>query len=101
LLTGVGSSDPPTVAEDYRLDQNYPNPFNPVTTIGYVLPLQRHVTITVFDATGGEVARLVDGIQSAGEQSVRWDASGMSSGVYFYRLDAGDFSAVRKLLLLR
>jgi hypothetical protein len=81
--------------------QNYPNPFNPSTTIHYGLSNRLHVTLTVYNTMGQKVAQLVNGDQEAGYHKVRFDGSGLSSGVYFYRFQAGDFSQTRKLLLLR
>ena len=84
-----------------RLDQNYPNPFNPSTTIKYQLPVQTHVILTVYDLLGREVATLVNGVEDAGYKSVVWNASRVASGVYFYRLQSGTFTNVKKLLLLK
>jgi hypothetical protein len=84
-----------------KLEQNYPNPFNPSTTINYELPRASHVTLTVYDVLGREVATLVNGVEDPGYKSVGWDAGGGSSGVYFYRLTAGDFGATKKLMLIR
>ena len=91
----------PAAPTAYALFQNYPNPFNPSTEITYDLPRASHVTLTVFDVLGKEVARLQDGIQQAGSHAATWRATGISSGVYFYRLEAGDFRAVRKLVLMK
>jgi len=84
-----------------RLLQNFPNPFNPSTTIGYVLRGRAHVTLSVFNTLGQQVSTLIDGVQDAGYHDVRFDGSGLSSGVYFYRIRAGDYVAERKLLLIR
>jgi hypothetical protein len=86
---------------EWVLHQNYPNPFNPSTTIRYEMPRASHVTLTVHDVLGREVATLVNGVQEPGYKSVEWDARSMSSGVYFYRIRAGEFLQTKKLLLLR
>jgi photosystem II stability/assembly factor-like uncharacterized protein len=85
----------------FQLHQNHPNPFNPATRIRYDLPQAARVQLTVYDITGREVARLVNEEQPAGAYSIQWDATGLSSGVYFCRMQAGSFAATRKLLLLR
>ncbi|MCH7819132.1 MAG: T9SS type A sorting domain-containing protein [Candidatus Marinimicrobia bacterium] len=85
----------------FRLSQNYPNPFNPVTTISYVLPTTSKVLLVIYNLLGEEIARLVDGIQPKGLHRITWDASGVSSGIYFYRIHAGEFIQTRKMLLLR
>jgi hypothetical protein len=87
--------------ESYNLMQNYPNPFNPSTTINYELPKSSHVTLKIYNTLGQEVATLVNAVEEPGYKSVEWNASGAASGVYFYRLQAGDFVQVRKLLVLR
>jgi hypothetical protein len=89
------------IPESYALSQNYPNPFNPSTTLKYELPRASHVTLTVYDLLGREVTTLVNAIEKPGYKSVEWNASGVASGVYFYRLQAGNFVQTRKLLLLR
>ncbi|MGA9364179.1 MAG: T9SS type A sorting domain-containing protein [Bacteroidota bacterium] len=83
------------------LEQNYPNPFNPTTVISYQLPEFGHVTLQVYDALGREVATLANKDESAGYKSVTSDASKLSSGVYFYGLQAGSYNAAKKLLLLK
>jgi hypothetical protein len=85
----------------FSLEQNYPNPFNPTTTITFALPIKSFVSLRVFDALGREVATLVNDEFLAGRYSKKWDASGLPSGVYFYRLQAGSFVETRKLLLLK
>lgn len=83
------------------LSQNFPNPFNPVTTIKYTIPTTSYVTLKVYDILGREVATLVKEEKGAGSYTVQFDASHISSGVYFYKLQAGNYTAVRKLLLVK
>jgi subtilisin family serine protease len=89
------------IPETFALSQNYPNPFNPTTTIKYDLPKQSGVKIVVYDILGREVATLVNEIQKAGSYQVVWNANRLASGVYFYRLKAGGYSATKKLLFLK
>jgi hypothetical protein len=84
-----------------ELLQSYPNPFNPTTTIRYQLTSLAHVTLSVFDLLGREVATLVDDMEEPGEKRATFDGSALASGVYFYRLRAGDFVQTRKLVLVR
>jgi hypothetical protein len=90
-----------TVPLEFSLHQSYPNPFNPSTTIRYALPHRTHVMLTVFNTLGQHVATLVNGEVEAGYHEVRFDASGLASGVYFYRLQTGDFVATKRLIVLR
>jgi hypothetical protein len=99
-VTGVDEPTPERVLR-YRLDQNHPNPFNPRTTIAYALPRDGHVRLAVYDLRGRQVAVLVDGTQTAGEHSLVFQADGLASGVYFYRLQAPGFEQVRRLVLAR
>ena len=89
------------VPAEFSLAQNYPNPFNPSTRISFSLPSITFVSLRVFDAMGRQVATLVSEELSAGNYSRQWNAAGMPSGVYFYRLQAGSFTETKKLVLLR
>jgi hypothetical protein len=86
---------------EYQLFQNYPNPFNPNTIIAYHLPSTNHVTLKVFDVLGKEVTTLINEVRQPGDKLVKFDASALASGVYFYRLQAGSFTKTKKLLLLK
>jgi hypothetical protein len=85
----------------FELFQNYPNPFNPATVIKYDLPKSTRVTLKIYDVLGREAATLKNGEERAGNKSAEWNATHFASGVYYYRLQAGDFTATRKLLLLK
>lgn len=89
------------VPASYSLSQNYPNPFNPVTNINFSLPKSGLVTLKVYDAIGKEVATLVNDNRTAGVYNVDFNASSLSSGVYFYKLTAGDFTSVKKMMLIK
>lgn len=89
------------VPSNFTLNQNYPNPFNPSTTISYSLPKSSNVNIEVFNVLGEKVATLVNEYERAGNHKAQWNAGRFASGVYFYRLQAGNYSAVKKLLLLK
>ncbi len=97
-VTSVSNSESPS---RFALSQNYPNPFNPSTMISYQLPMNSYVTLKVYDVLGREVATLVNGKQSAGYYKTAFNAERLPSGVYFYRLQAGDYSKTMKLLLLK
>lgn len=90
-----------TLPKTFALSQNYPNPFNPITVIRYALPRNCWVRLELYNILGQKVATLVDGQQKAGYKIATWDASSFSSGIYFYRLKAGDFMEARKMALLR
>lgn len=95
------STEEPEQAKTFELHQNYPNPFNPTTTISFSLPQSANVTLQVFDVTGRRAATLVDENRSQGSYSEVFDASSLSSGLYFYRLTAGSFRAVEKMVLIK
>jgi streptogramin lyase len=90
-----------TLPEIFSLEQNYPNPFNPSTTISWQVPVGSHQTLKVYDLLGREVATLVDEYKPAGSYEIQFDSSNLSSGVYIYRLTAGNFSSTNKMTLLK
>ncbi|MCL5030601.1 MAG: T9SS type A sorting domain-containing protein [Bacteroidetes bacterium] len=91
--------------KEFNLGQNYPNPFNPATTINYQVPYDSHVSIIVYDALGNEIIKLIDENKKSGQYSINFDANsirnGLSSGVYFYRMTAGNFVETKKLILIK
>lgn len=99
-LTGV-DENLAEIPRVYLLEQNYPNPFNPATKICFELPRSERVTLKVYDVLGHELAVLLDEEMPAGRYEVNWKPSGVSSGVYFYQLRAGEFVQMRKMLLAR
>ena len=98
--TGV-SENHQSVPSAFSLEQNYPNPFNPSTTIRYSLPQTGRVTLKVFDLLGKEVAALVNGVVSAGNHEVRFDASKLSGGVYFYKITTENNVSTKKMILIK
>ena len=101
IITGVEKKMQNTLPKEYILAQNYPNPFNPSTMINYSMPKTGLVTIKVYNILGKEIATLVNGEKIAGNYSVQFSGSKLSSGVYFYRMQAGSFSQTKKLILLK
>lgn len=99
-LTGIASNNL-SIVEGYQLNQNYPNPFNPETIINYNVKGYGLVTIKVYDALGKEVRTLINENQPAGNYNIRFTGTNLSTGVYYYKLDAGNFSAVKKMLLIK
>jgi hypothetical protein len=97
-LTSLDISELPGT---FSLYQNYPNPFNPSTTIKFALPQTSEVRLEVFNMLGQSVGVLINGVKQAGSYSVNFNASGLSTGVYFYRLDAPGFSQTRQMLLIK
>lgn len=100
-ITSVEITNGTGVPTRFALAQNYPNPFNPTTAISYHIPMTRYVTLRVYNILGQEVRTLVNAQQPPGQYTVRFDASLLSTGVYFYRLEAGEFRQTRKMLLLK
>lgn len=89
------------IPTEFALQQNYPNPFNPSTAINYDLPVGSFVTMKIFDITGREIATLVNEMQNAGSYNIRFDGSNFASGVYFYRIQAGEFTQLKKMFLIK
>jgi hypothetical protein len=100
LFVGIddGESQLPT---KFSLEQNYPNPFNPTTIIAYTIPQESQVSLKIYDMMGREVVELASGRQTIGSYNVEFDASSLASGTYFYKLTAGEFISVKKMLLLK
>ena len=103
LAKRIASDNPKTSALPlkFALEQNYPNPFNPITYITYAIPKTLFVTLKIYNTEGKEIVTLVHTKQSAGYYSVAFDGSKFESGVYIYRIEAGKYSAVRKMLLVK
>jgi len=99
--TGVEDEKTPPIPKQFLLHQNHPNPFNAATTIDYQLPVHGHVKLEVYNLLGQRVATLVDSKQQTGYRSVVWDAYEVSSGLYFYRLTAADFTETRRMMLVK
>jgi photosystem II stability/assembly factor-like uncharacterized protein len=101
IATGIYNEDAGILPENINLLQNYPNPFNASTIITYTLPQPGLISLDIYNLLGRKVESLFDGIQPSGEHSLIWNAEGLPSGVYFYKLTAGDFSETRKMILVR
>jgi hypothetical protein len=99
--TAIDFAGIPQLPQDFVLFQNYPNPFNPSTTIEFTLPHSSMVTLKIFNILGEEVSTLVSEELSTGKYEYKWDAADMVSGVYLYKITAGDFEQTKKLILLK
>jgi len=99
-LTSVETSTN-NIVTNYALSQNYPNPFNPSTSISYQLPTSGLVTIKVYNVIGKEIATLVNEYQQSGSYSKEFSANGLTSGVYFYTIKSGNFTATKKMIFLK
>jgi len=100
-VVGIQSDENEIIADNFILEQNYPNPFNPYTTIKFSLPDSRFTVLKVFDVLGNEISTLVNEDKQSGIHSVDFDATGLSSGTYFYRIEAGSFSETKKMIVLK
>lgn len=100
FTTGVNDV-PGSVPTAYALDQNFPNPFNPSTKINYSLPVEGFVTLDVYNSIGQKVATLVNETKTAGNYTVNFDASDLTSGIYFYKISSGNFTETKKMILLK
>jgi hypothetical protein len=100
-ISFTGVSEENSVLTSFNLQQNFPNPFNPSTTINYSLPVSGNVKLTVYNILGRKVATIVDGYKAAGNYSVLFNGSNLASGIYMYRLEAGNYSFVKKLTLIK
>ena len=98
-MTGAGEND--EIPQVTSLEQNYPNPFNPSTVISFALSSASHVELSVFDILGERVSTLIDGPLAAGKHAVQFSPSGLSGGVYFYVLRAGDFQQTRRMAYVK
>ena len=101
MPTGVRITQNDRMPVQYELSQNFPNPFNPSTNISYGIPVTGHVSLKVFNVIGQEVATLVNGVQASGTYTVSFDASKLSTGMYLYRISSGNFTLVKKMLLVK
>jgi len=97
----IVSLDESTELLSARLEQNYPNPFNPTTSIEYTIPSDEFVTLKVYDILGNEVANLVNQRKEAGHHKVEFNAGNLASGLYIYKLQAGNYANIRKMLFLK
>jgi hypothetical protein len=90
-----------SIPKTMRLHQNYPNPFNPTTVISYDLPKTQLVQINIYNMLGQKIANLVNDVQNPGIYKINFDGSGLSSGIYFYQIQADGFQQTRKMLLVK
>jgi hypothetical protein len=101
IQVSIENNDDAQIPSEYFLCQNYPNPFNPVTTIHYQLPKSEYVMLKIYDLTGHLVETLVNEIKTPGFYSVTWNTYGVSSGIYMYRLESGNFIQTKKMMVLK
>ncbi len=100
-LNMVGAHSQETTVSNYLLSQNYPNPFNPTTKISYSVPVSDIVSLTIFDVTGKKLQTLINEQKSSGNYEVEFDASNLSSGTYYYKISAGEFTETKRMVLIK
>jgi len=100
-LGTISVDEPSELPTEYNLLPNYPNPFNPTTTIQYTIPKDKYVKLVVYDITGRIVKELVNGHKAAGKYNLEFNASGYTSGVYYYKIEAGSYKSVQKMMLIK
>ncbi len=102
FFPGITSIKDQTVTVDqFGLSQNYPNPFNPITVIEFYLPEGSHVSLKIYNSLGEEVSTLIDKMENSGKHNIRFNGNNLSSGIYFYRLTAGKYNSIKKMILLK
>jgi hypothetical protein len=106
MIAGLTSSRNKSVEDvniplSFNISQNFPNPFNPVTKINYELPKDTKVKLVIYDILGREIKTLVNEIKQSGKYTVEFNGSNLASGVYFYRIQAGDYIAVKRMVLVK
>ncbi len=101
LLTSISNTSSAIIPEVFSLSQNYPNPFNPSTKINFSIPQQSQVTLKIYDVLGKEVMTLVNDVKSAGNYEVEFNASNLASGAYFYKIQAGQFTDIKRMMLIK
>jgi hypothetical protein len=101
IITDVEEKKIRGIIEDFSISQNYPNPFNPSTTVRYNIPEKSFVTIKIYDILGKEVATLINEEKPIGNYTVKFDGSGLTSGIYFYQIKAGNYVETKKMILLK
>ena len=100
-ITGVDDEQKTESLRSFQLYQNYPNPFNPRTKLKYQIPELRFVTLTVYDILGNEIETLINEEKASGTYQIEFDASALTSGIYFYKLQAGSFVETKKMVLMK
>ncbi|MDR3610582.1 MAG: T9SS type A sorting domain-containing protein, partial [Ignavibacteriaceae bacterium] len=101
ILTSVTKNTVNNSPHYYKLNQNYPNPFNPSTTISFSIPVQENVSIVIYNILGMKVATLLNEVKAAGNYTLSFNARNLPSGIYFYKLESGSYTSVKKMILIK